>query len=76
LAGLIEFCRSEGFAGLDVSAGWPIDAALVSRLRAAQLELHVWTVNDARRAGELAAAGVVSITTDKPGWLREKLDHS
>jgi glycerophosphoryl diester phosphodiesterase len=76
LPGLIEFCRAEGFAGLDVSAGWPIDAALVARLRAARLELHVWTVNDARRAGELAAAGVVSITTDKPGWLREKLDHS
>ena len=75
-AGLIEFCRAEGFAGLDVSAGWPIDAALVERLRAAKLELHVWTVNDVRRARELVAAGVASITTDKPGWLREKLAAS
>ena len=73
LAGLIAFCRAEGFAGLDVSAGWPINAALVERLRAANLELHVWTVNDARRAHDLVAAGVASITTDKPGWLREKL---
>jgi glycerophosphoryl diester phosphodiesterase len=72
-AGLIQLCRAEGFAGLDVSAGWPIDQALVEQLRAAQLELHVWTVNDPRRARELAAAGVASITTDKPGWLRAKL---
>ena len=73
LAELIRFCQAEGFAGLDVSAGWPIDKALVKRLRLAKLELHVWTVNDARRARELVYAGVASITTDKPGWLRTQL---
>lgn len=73
LPGLIRFCRAEGFNGLGVSAGWPITARLVERLRAEGLELHVWTVNDAQRARELAAAGVASITTDLPGWLRGKL---
>ena len=73
LAELIRLCQAEGFAGLDVSAGWPIDTALVERLRLAKLELHVWTVNDARRARELVQAGVASITTDKPGWLRTQL---
>lgn len=69
----IALCRGSGFDGLDVSAGWPVDAQLVERLRVEKLELHVWTVNDPRRARELAAAGVVSITTDRPGWLREQL---
>ncbi len=73
LPGLIRFCHEEGFDGLGVSAGWPIDAALVERLRNENLELHVWTINDMRRARALADAGVASITTDRPGWLREKL---
>ncbi|MCS6243776.1 MAG: glycerophosphodiester phosphodiesterase [Opitutus sp.] len=73
LAEMIRFCQAEGFAGLDVSAGWPINKALVQRLREAKLELHVWTVNDPRRARELVDAGVASITTDRPGWLRAKL---
>lgn len=75
LAAHIRFCHEEGFDGLSVSAGWPIDADLVERLRAENLELHVWTVNDPQRARELAAAGVTSITTDRPGWLREKLSE-
>jgi len=73
LSKLIQFCRSRGFDGLGVSADWPIDAAMVERLRAENLQLNVWTVNDARRAAEFAAAGVTSITTDRPGWLRERL---
>ena len=69
----IALCRGSGFDGLDVSAGWSINAKLVEDLRGEKLELHVWTVNDAKRARELAKAGVVSITTDRPGWLREQL---
>jgi len=76
LPGLIALCQAEGFDGLGVSAGWPINARLVDRLRAENLELNVWTVNDARRARELATAGVTSITTDRPGWLRGKLAES
>ncbi|MET0261519.1 MAG: glycerophosphodiester phosphodiesterase [Rariglobus sp.] len=70
---LIRFCRAEGFAGLDVSSGWTIDRALVTKLHVAGLELHVWTVNDAVRAKALVDAGVNGITTDRPGWLREQL---
>lgn len=72
-AEVIALCVKAGFDGLGVSAGWPIDAALVQRLKAAGLELNVWTVNDPKRARELIAAGVASITTDRPGWLREQL---
>jgi glycerophosphoryl diester phosphodiesterase len=72
-AGLIAWCVKEGFDGLGVSAGWPVDAALVERLGAAGLELNVWTVNDPKRARQLIAAGVASVTTDRPGWLRREL---
>jgi glycerophosphoryl diester phosphodiesterase len=70
---LIAFCLGEGFDGLGVSAGWPVDARLVERLNADRIELNVWTVNDPKRAKELIAAGVTSLTTDRPGWLRGKL---
>lgn len=73
-AELIAFCVHEGFDGLGVSAGWPVDAALVERLRADGLELNVWTVNDPERARDLIAAGVTSLTTDRPGWLRSELE--
>lgn len=72
-AGLIAVCREAGFDGLGVSAGWPIDGRLVEELREAGLELNVWTVNDVARARALAGAGVASITTDRPGWLRDQL---
>ena len=72
-AELIAVCQEAGFDGLGVSAGWPIDACLVAELKAAGLELNVWTVNDVKRARALVDAGVASITTDRPGWLREQL---
>jgi glycerophosphoryl diester phosphodiesterase len=75
LPGLIGLCHQDGFDGLGVSAGWPVDAGLVRRLQAENLQVHVWTVNDAQRARELASAGVASITTDRPGWLRQKLNQ-
>ena len=42
-------------------------------MKKAGLKLYVWTVNDAELARKMIAAGVESITTDKPGWLREQL---
>lgn len=70
---VIALCVKAGFDGLGVSAGWPIDEALVQWLKAAGMELNVWTVNDPKRARGLIAAGAASITTDRPGWLREQL---
>lgn len=74
LDALIAQAVNSGFDGLDLGDDWPLDAARVSRVHAAGLECHVWTVNDAARARQLAAAGVDGITTDRPGWLREQLE--
>ena len=47
-----------------------IDEAFILHLRAAGLEVHVWTVNDAKLAQRMIDLGVDGITTDRPGWLR------
>jgi glycerophosphoryl diester phosphodiesterase len=59
--------------GLDLSACDFIDAAFGKRVRAEELGLYVWTVNDPAVAKQMIAAGVQGITTDRPAWLREQL---
>jgi len=59
--------------GLDLNFNWPLTKETVAQIKAAGLECHVWTVNDAAKARELAASGVDSITTDRPAWLRDQL---
>jgi glycerophosphoryl diester phosphodiesterase len=60
--------------GLDLSATPAIlDKAFGDKVKQAGLKLYVWTVNDAELAKKMIAAGAESITTDRPGWLREQL---
>ncbi len=60
--------------GLDLSATPAVlDKVFADKVRAAGLKLYVWTVNDVDLAKQMIAVGVESITTDKPGWLREQL---
>ena len=60
--------------GLDVNWKSGVDAEYLAVVREAGLELHAWTVNDAEQARKLAAVGIDSITTDRPGWLREQIN--
>jgi glycerophosphoryl diester phosphodiesterase len=47
----------------------------VKRLRDAGFyEFHVWTVDDPAVARFYKSLGVASITTNRPGWLREQLE--
>ncbi|MDP3072071.1 MAG: glycerophosphodiester phosphodiesterase [Opitutaceae bacterium] len=70
---VIRDCRAAQLDGLDLNHGWPLDAAAVKKIRAANLQLHVWTVDDVAIARHWTALGVDSITTNRPGWLREQL---
>lgn len=70
---ILQFAREAKLDGLDISAKWPIDADFVRKVKAAGLELHVWTVDDAALARRLVKAGVDGITTNRPGWMREQL---
>ena len=70
---LAERARSAGLDGLNLDCRFPIDHEFVAAVRSAGLRLHVWTVDDLGIAVRLATAGVDSITTNRPGWLREQL---
>jgi glycerophosphoryl diester phosphodiesterase len=71
---LIRKAVAARFDGLNLSYKWPINAPFVKKVKGAGLKLCVWTVDDPALAKELAAAGVDGITTNRPGWLREKLE--
>jgi glycerophosphoryl diester phosphodiesterase len=45
----------------------------VEAVHARGLKLGVWTVNESELARRSAAAGVDAITTDTPGWIRQRL---
>lgn len=71
---LIKISREAGLDGLNLSRKWPVDAAFVRKVREAGLSLYIWTVDDPTQARRLVEAGVDGITTNRPGWLRERLD--
>ena len=63
------------FSGLALDRRFRIDGPFISRMKDARLKLCVWTVNDAKLARELAALGVDGIITNRPLWLRRKLEE-
>ena len=72
---LIATAKSLGVDGLDLQARPVIDAAYVKAVKDAGLHMHVWTVDDPAEAKRLAAAGVQSITTNRPAFLRAALER-
>jgi glycerophosphoryl diester phosphodiesterase len=70
---LISTLTGVGLDGVDLDARGPIDALLVRKLKDAGLKVYVWTVDSPVQARRLVKAGVDGITTNRPGWLREKL---
>ena len=61
--------------GLDLSACAAITPDFGLTVRQSGLELIVWTVNTEEVARRMIAAGVQGLTTDRPGWLRERLEN-
>lgn len=70
---LIQRARAIQADGLDLSASDVLDCLYARKVKDAGLKLYVWTVNDPKTARRMVEAGVDGITTDRPGWLREKL---
>ena len=70
---MIQKAKDAKFTGLDLQHTWPLTDSDLKKIKGAGLELHVWTVNDAEIARRWINFGVASITTDRPGWLREQL---
>ena len=70
---LIQRAKKASLDGLDLYANGPINSEFVHQVREAGLKLYVWTVDSVAPALKLIAAGVDGLTTNRPGWLREKL---
>lgn len=70
---IIAQARAAKLTGLDLQHTWPLTPADVGKIKAAGLELHVWTVDEVVVAQHWMELGVASITTNRPGWLREQL---
>ena len=73
VAQLIETARQAGLSGLDLSSSWPLDIASVKQIKAAQLQLHVWTIDDLAVAKRWIKLGADGVTTNQAGWMREQL---
>ena len=70
---LLGIAKKVNADGVDVQAGKKVDQAFVDAARKAGLELHCWTVNDAKTAKRFRDLGFDSITTDRPALVREAL---
>jgi len=70
---LIATAREAGLDALDVGGRGPVNEAFVEKVHTAGLKLYIWTVDSPRLARRLTDAGVDGLTTNRPGWLREKL---
>lgn len=70
---LIAKAKGLGADGLDLAAKGPIDAEFVSKVKAAGLEIYIWTVDDLDRARDFVKMGVDGITTNRAAWLGSHL---
>jgi glycerophosphoryl diester phosphodiesterase len=75
--GVLQLAKSLGADGVDLglrAETLPLFTNdFLKSLKANNLELHVWTVNDPALAREAIRLGAKSITTDKPQSLRDQL---
>lgn len=63
-----------GIDGVDVYGFNKINSNLIEEFNAKKLLVYVWTIDEPEKAKELIRAGVHAITTNRPRWLKEKLE--
>ncbi|MEC8571633.1 MAG: glycerophosphodiester phosphodiesterase family protein, partial [Planctomycetota bacterium] len=73
---VVRRVRKSGATGLGTQGNTEvIDERCVDILREAGIELHVWTINDAKQARYFSGLEFESITTDKPAEIRAALPY-
>jgi glycerophosphoryl diester phosphodiesterase len=70
---VIRKANAAGFSGLDLDANWPLRASDVREIKAAGLQVHVWTIDDPELASRWIDIGADGITTNRAGQLRQQL---
>ena len=70
---IAEKAKAGGVDGLDVH--WSgVTRRFIRAVKAAGLRLYIWTVDDPAQAFRLKAMGADGITTNRPGWLRSRME--
>lgn len=73
---VVATLKRTGATGLGTNGNLEvIDQAFVDAIRNSGLQFHVWTVNDVTTARKFAEFGVHSITTDRPGFIRNSIQR-
>ena len=71
---LVMESKEAGLSGLDLSHEWPLDEIAVTHIRAAHLQLYAWTIDNPEDAQHWINLGVDGITTNRAGWIRDKIE--
>ncbi|MEA3462245.1 MAG: glycerophosphodiester phosphodiesterase family protein [Bacteroidota bacterium] len=69
----LEAVVESGLDGVDLRHNI-IDRKLMEQCHASGLDVWCWTVNDPETARKMKQLGVSAVTTDRPGWLRNKIE--
>ena len=59
--------------GISTKAHAKLNKKYISKIRKAGFEFHVWTIDDAASARRFADMGVLSITTNRPEYIKKQL---
>lgn len=63
-----------GFDGVNVRDIPQLNPDSIAECGARKLKSYCWTVDDPSRTAELFKGGIDGVATNRPGWMREKLD--
>jgi glycerophosphoryl diester phosphodiesterase len=69
----IRKCKSAKLDGLDVQARKYLNKDVIHSVKNHGLSIYTWTVDDPQRAKQLHFDGIDGITTNRAGWLLNKL---
>lgn len=72
---MIAEVKKANLDGLDLGHAPIFDRDYITKVKRAGLGFFVWTVDDAKVARKLKQNGVDGITTNRPGWLKRKIER-
>ena len=70
----IDQVRAIGLDGFNLGLRAAMPLSFLHRIKKRRLAVFAWTVNNARLARRLQRLGIDGIMTDRPGWLRMKIE--
>lgn len=71
---IIDVLRQIGADGVDSNCADFINAEFVSKIHNAGFEFHVWTIDELEKAAKFKKLGVDSITSNRAGFLKSKIN--